>query len=194
MCQTSSDKLHLGRIYGVGLDYRSKATVQGAVVLQIQQGFRSHEFPLDFQLDPPVEVNEAILSWDETYFIAESNVRGYGPIKVYLDYVFGEAEEKRSSKAQPFVNNPLSPTLFCRRMIGSIYSGDSTIVTPLCHTHPLRGELELREYGGDKFVSDWDISKGAKCMSVPLLTFIDGFGLYRNSYRSLMGKTLYSLT
>src|SRR5271168_1425078 len=60
------------------------------------------------------------------------------------------------------------------------------VITPLSRTHPIRAELELREFGRDQFVNNWD-SKKNNCISVPLLTFIDGFGLYRNSYRSLMG-------
>lgn len=36
------------------------------------------------------------------------------------------------------------------------------------------------------FIENFD-KQTQKCMSVPLLTFIDRFGLYRNMYRSLMG-------
>jgi len=61
-------------------------------------------------------------------------------------------------------------------------------VTPLCHTHPIRAELEFEVYGRRLYESAWDIANGNPLtISCPLLTFIDGFGVYRNSYRSLMG-------
>jgi hypothetical protein len=54
-------------------------------------------------------------------------------------------------------------------------------------TDPIRAELQ--EFGRAHFIENWDVQRncGCKCISVPLITFIDGFGLYRNSYRSLMG-------
>jgi hypothetical protein len=61
--------------------------------------------------------------------------------------------------------------------------------TPLCHTHPIRGELELRTYGRKYYEEEWDTecptSKPVK--SFPVLSFIDGFGVFSNSYRSLLG-------
>ena len=60
-------------------------------------------------------------------------------------------------------------------------------IIPLCHTHPIRAELELQEFGRHWFVKQWDVKAGNVCISAPVQTFIDGFGLYRNSYRSLMG-------
>lgn len=53
--------------------------------------------------------------------------------------------------------------------------------------HPIRAELELETFGRARFEEKWDVTRGNRCVSVPLLTFIDGFGLYRNSYRSIMG-------
>lgn len=50
------------------------------------------------------------------------------------------------------------------------------VITPPSRTHPIRAELELREFGRDQFVNNWD-SKKNNCISVSLLTFIDGFGL-----------------
>lgn len=62
-------------------------------------------------------------------------------------------------------------------------------IVPLCHTHPIRAELEMQVYGRGLYELHWDIAQpGAmKTLSMPLLSFIDGVGIYRNSYRSLMG-------
>lgn len=189
MCKCNTrDIFHIGRVYGVGLDHRTGTTSRGEIFLQVQQAFRSVELPeaLIAQLDPPMHANEVILSWEETYFIPERDIHGNAPIEVVLDYVFGEDRAKRSSIAQEYVSPTGSSTLFSRRMVDSV-DFHTIRVTPLCHTHPIRAELELREFGRRQFIEEWDFSKGLKCLSVPLLTFIDGFGLYRNSYRSLMG-------
>jgi hypothetical protein len=57
-------------------------------------------------------------------------------------------------------------------------------ITPFFQIPPLRAELELRHYTRSHFVDNF-VRKPV--LSVPFLTFIDGFGLYRNAYRSLMG-------
>jgi hypothetical protein len=67
-------------------------------------------------------------------------------------------------------------------------AGSDGKVVPLCHTHPIRADLELKEYGRSWFVKQWDRAKGGNIvLSCPLLTFIDGFGLFRNTYRTLVG-------
>lgn len=70
-----------------------------------------------------------------------------------------------------------------------IFDVDANQVIPLCHTHALRAELELEQYDRALFEMHWDTAQedALPTLSVPLLSFIDGFGVYRNSYRSLMG-------
>ncbi|KAK4208148.1 hypothetical protein QBC37DRAFT_297257 [Rhypophila decipiens] len=58
---------------------------------------------------------------------------------------------------------------------------------PLCHTHPIRAELGMEAYSRSFFVNEWDRLKGNMPLSLPLLTFIDGFGLFSNTRRSLVG-------
>ena len=52
----------------------------------------------------------------------------------------------------------------------------------LCHS--TRVPLIVIRKWGRKHFTDLD---GKKVLALPLIDFIDGFGLYRNSYRSLMG-------
>jgi hypothetical protein len=55
-------------------------------------------------------------------------------------------------------------------------------------THPVRAELEIKAYGRQVLERDFVSRAGQRpirCM--PQMTFIDGFGLYRNMYRSLTG-------
>lgn len=60
---------------------------------------------------------------------------------------------------------------------------------PICHTHPVRADLEIQAYGREIFTTVWDraVSGTLPIISCPVLSFIDGFGVFRNSYRSLMG-------
>ena len=60
-------------------------------------------------------------------------------------------------------------------------------VQPLAWSAPLRAELELETYSRNYFHHQFNSANGTKCISLPFLLFIDGFGLYRNAYRSLMG-------
>jgi hypothetical protein len=55
-------------------------------------------------------------------------------------------------------------------------------------SHPIRAEIEIEKYGRDNLVKDY---WGKRVLSVPQLTFIDAFGVYRNMYRSLTGKKIY---
>jgi len=62
------------------------------------------------------------------------------------------------------------------------------MVIPLAFTHPIRAEIEIEEFTRERFADNFDKEhSGIQCISVPLQMFIDGFGLYRNSYRSILG-------
>ncbi|PMD37434.1 hypothetical protein L207DRAFT_531721 [Hyaloscypha variabilis F] len=54
-------------------------------------------------------------------------------------------------------------------------------IRPACLSHPPRGELELKTYSREYFTQPT-----SKMLSIPMVCFIDGFGLYRNMYRTLM--------
>lgn len=50
---------------------------------------------------------------------------------------------------------------------------------------PIRGELEILQYGRAGLLRTF--YSNTAVVSLPLITFIDSFGLYRNMYRSLIG-------
>ena len=61
-----------------------------------------------------------------------------------------------------------------------------TIIS-LCRVSSLRAELELRYFTRVHFIINFDqVTAAKRCVSVPLICFIDGFGVYRNRQRSLM--------
>lgn len=81
--------LHIGRVWGVGIDKRSDSLTFDAIVLQIHEGLRKGDPRLqNHNFDPPQENSELILASDIVY-IPESCLFAY--VDVYRDYAFGES-------------------------------------------------------------------------------------------------------
>lgn len=145
--------------------------------------------------------NELVLSTDPVY-IPESLV--YSHIDVHVDRHFGEehhdpgwklpkqrANSKRPPEPYPKYIAPVyqhtrrdEEWYLARRMV---VGGED--VVPLCHTHPIRAELELDWWGRAVFEGEWDQAREGNLpvVSFPHIDFIDGFGVFSNSYRTLMG-------
>lgn len=77
---------------------------------------------------------------------------------------------------------------YVRRMLVDIDLPTRRMV-PICHTHPIRVELQIEEHGRLLFEDIWDTNSpvAMPVESFPMAVFIDGFGVFRNSYRTLMG-------
>ena len=81
-----------------------------------------------------------------------------------------------------------------RYYIRQIISSDGR-PRPVHRSHAIRGELELLTFTRQNIINNLDtaqplpagVTHRPRVISFPFLTFIDGFGLYRNMYRSLMG-------
>ena len=85
------------------------------------------------------------------------------------------------------------PTEPHRYFIRRIVNG--TMVRPVSQAHPLRGEGELQVFSRQGLINRLDKSQTQlPVISLPLMMFIDGFGLYRNMYRSLIGIYLINAT
>jgi hypothetical protein len=164
----------------VGRDFRKNTPIakQGAITLKVQEVLRPTELGQynlpDTAFNPEVMQNELHLTDTLLYLLEDSVICRR---QVILDYVFGDDKIKTGRSPEPS-----NDQYFIRRMI--YISAKNT--RPLCFTHPLRAELEINEFTRSHFVKNF-ADKSIRRLSVPLLTFIDGFGLYRNSYRSLIG-------
>lgn len=101
-----------------------------------------------------------------------------------LDYIF---KNYKLSLDRALYSPGRSTSLILRRIVDFGSNGDiATILLYL--NYPIRGELEIAAFSRIHIESlDSRISRGRKTMLLPLITFIDTFGLYRNSYRSLIG-------
>lgn len=134
--------------------------------------------------------NEYILDLTPTYIPQTHLVAQFRDIA--CDYYWGEQHDdpspavRKKAKAgdKPFPKyshrTPVMPSksFVVRRGI----AGNRLV--PLCHTHLIRAELEIEAYSRELFEHGWDHQRIISC---PVLIFIDGFGLYRNSYRYLVG-------
>ncbi|KAL7818066.1 hypothetical protein V8C44DRAFT_211757 [Trichoderma aethiopicum] len=190
----------------INLDYRSDYCTEspGGIVLQIQEAFEpaSKRNPDKLPAHPVGDTvnqadNEFILNLTPT-FIPETYLVSRINNKISVDYYHGETHEDPSppipikpqgkGKSKPKTVYPKyehQPTVPDRPVVvrqGFI----GTEVMSLCHTHPIRAELELEVYGRDLYEKGWDHEQD-RIVSCPIMVFIDGFGLYRNSYRSLIG-------
>ena len=175
---TACTEIHLGRALAVGVERRSRSLLNGQVVIKVQQARQSKDLSdaVKALMQPPLHNQEVVLLFRDFLYLPESSIIVQECVQ--LLYTFGD---KKVKSREDFPNH-----FFVRRLIDDWDAPEE--VQLLCHTAPVRAELELRHYTRNHFVTAFDQS--SKCISVPLLTFIDGFGLYRNSYRSLMGMYL----
>lgn len=176
--------LHIGQVIAVGFDHRSVREHGGSVgvkAVSIRRFSPVVELPSILQsLEPEAHEKELFMHEDDISYVLESNVQPYTK-QIFLHYNF----QTRSELAGTAL--PLDITT-CKHFVRRIYSSSrhqKHPIRPLWQSSPPRGQLEIEAYGRDflrqKFQSYSHVT------SLPFFTFIDGFGLYRNMYRSLLG-------
>ena len=128
----------------------------------------------------PWKHNEHVLGLDPPIILQVGRIVRRFPGRVILDYSF------QSSCRFDDDESAFSPTnrtdLYVRHVIGLSLEG----FMPIGKVPPLRGFLEVEAFGRQWLVDHFARSSAVKSMT--LLTFIDGFGLYRSMYKSVMGK------
>ena len=124
-------------------------------------------------LESSIQANELVFIGDSILALLQSSIISHEP-NVFLDSTLA-SRVKHSSRA-----------ILNQFFVSRIYNTTQQILRPLSQSHPNRAELELSEFTRQHFVAKFDQSELPR-ISLPLLTFIDGFGLYRNMYRTLMG-------
>ncbi|SMR62465.1 unnamed protein product [Zymoseptoria tritici ST99CH_1E4] len=182
-CRTADDLMHLDRVLAVAHDQRTvreHTGERGNVVVKIQRLVGGTNVPAGLQ--PAAEGNELFVLEDEQHIVLVADIAA-ADVAVYMHYTFDSAHDP-----QPLP--PGSSDFFVRHIIGR--NGD---VRPVYKTNPIRGELEIMHFGRqqleDKFVA-WPANgglnaNGLRVRSMPLMIFIDGFGIFRDRYRSLTG-------
>lgn len=178
-CSCSTDtKKHIGRVRAVGKDFTSSARSSGVVTIVVSPYIRQQKAPRELltllsrlKKQPPFAENELIVH-ETSISLSELDIIGRIS-DVFFDYKFGDERSTQN------VRHPATRTFVCRAVNKGISS-----ISPICRTSPTRGELEIQTYGRKHLVETFETNK---CLSVPYQLFIDGFGLYRNMYRSTMG-------
>lgn len=168
----------LGRVLAVGLDYRSCTPlhVQGGILLQIQRALVYDNIPIAYHQQRHFAEDEILLTAHED-FVSESALVQPAPFLISLKY-----DDSLYQLSAP------SPQPTSHRVVRTIQDSDG-LFQALAQSHPVRAELEISQYGRDYFTIQFNAAINL-CLSIPYFMFIDAFGLYRNSYRSLVGVYL----
>ncbi|KAL9593508.1 MAG: hypothetical protein Q9219_007519 [cf. Caloplaca sp. 3 TL-2023] len=178
-CRTTSGMGHLGRIHSVGKDFTLGNntpsalgfTSPGEIILRVQKLIKASKRHIRLpKLHSNSPSQEYLLSEKDIFTVSQSLL-----IRRFTDIHFDNRYEGASRTTIP----PLYTTKIVVRNV--VKPNDEYY--PLQLLPPTRGELELAVYGRQFF----ERLAQNKTLSVPVLTFIDAFGLYRNMYRSLMG-------
>lgn len=185
-CQSDSvPDAHLGQVTAVGHDRRSVRDHGGAVgvvVLAVRKLVVERELPatLRGRLGPAAHSKELFLVETDVSYVLESNVHPCVD-KISLHYAYGTRPEL---KPTPLPNDIGSCRYFVRR-ICNMQMPSKNRHRPLLQSSPIRGQLEIETYGRDCLLQQ--LTGPARTLSLPFFCFIDGFGLYRNMYRTIMG-------
>ncbi|KAI9748387.1 MAG: hypothetical protein M4579_007241 [Chaenotheca gracillima] len=127
------------------------------------------------KLNVPIADSELLLVEKSYHYVLEEDIVSH-ETSVQVDYTF----ENSIPGSRQYMD--MAKSFIVRRIVNI----KQKMVRPINQTAPLRAELELDAYGRYHFEK---LSRES-CIAVPFLCFIDGFGLYRNMYRSLMGVYL----
>jgi hypothetical protein len=176
-CSCNNGRPHFGRVHSVWRDHWTNSRHRGEVVIRVQRILSSQSHPRLFQhaasrVKKAMMPNELIFMEDSVKEIPERNVRGRREgfrMDSRFDNGIGSA---RRLDNQPYENG------FIRR----IFNAKSDTIRSTCQSSPLKGELEIEE-----FTREFLEEKAPSMWSLPLVCFRDGFGVYRNMYRSLTG-------
>lgn len=173
---------HYGRVYAVGRDFRENAVDPGSVTIKMQEVLPASQCP---NLTPPASPGEYLLT-DRILDIGQHNISRQWSAPPKMNYKFGENAERYPRTWRPESQEaPASSGGFIRRL----WKVEQHKLINLCHVPPIRAELELKHWTRTYFVDNFVSGTSSKplCRSVPLMCFLDGFGIYRNMNRSLMG-------
>ncbi|KAL9635849.1 MAG: hypothetical protein Q9204_002463 [Flavoplaca sp. TL-2023a] len=177
-CSCTARDPHLGRVFAVGKDFLSDITSPsyGSLLIQIQKLYPASRFSVELRKHPKHPLSNAkelLLAHKEFCMIPPHNV-----LKRILDIHTDYRYEGIQGATYPAPVNYSSEYIIRNTVVPARKEIDPLQLSP-----PPRGELELAHYGRPHL----ERYAVQKTLSIPLIVFIDAFGVYRNMYRSLMG-------
>ena len=179
-CQKDSSRWHNGRVLGVARDRRTHRLCElDSVVVKIQRTYSVPQLPTNIrrilQEQPGgIQAIELLIAEHDVVFVLPAKVRP-PPFSTVMHYTYQSAH-------CPQLLPDGKPNTFIRR----IWNNREGTIRPVWQAHPIRGELEIMHFGRQSLIDRFDRTD-MDVLSMPFIMFIDGFGLYRNMYRSLMG-------
>ena len=180
-CQdNSSSKWHNGCVLGVARDRRTNRLCElDSVSVKIQCTYSGAQLPPHIRSmvqDQPggIQANELLIAEHDVVFVLPDKVR-LPPFNIVMHYAYQSAH-------CPQLLPDGDPHIFIRR----IWNNQRDTIRPVWQAHPIRGELEIMHFGRQPLIDRFDRTN-MDVVSMPFIMFVDGFGLYRNMYRSLMG-------
>ncbi|KAL7816993.1 hypothetical protein V8C44DRAFT_269620 [Trichoderma aethiopicum] len=195
---------HIGRVIGFAKDFstqRHPLVAHGDIILILQEALRPDDQRLQ-QREIELEPDELVLSLKVEYCIRQGSILDF--CSVTLDRRSGEDLEDPSYYVDKSKKNKANDpfTKYPRRDPQVRHEDDEWIVRRIlrendeldwfCYLPSIRAEHELATYGRSWFANEWDRLAPGNAdkpppIAIPCTTFIDGFGLFRNSYRTLVG-------
>jgi hypothetical protein len=204
----SSTEHGLGRIRGMAIDRRANSPTKTKLVAIVEQLVRCTDLPETLRpkslgLDNLVLIEKPVLYVD------------VGLIHTKMDLVLDgtplHLPTEDISEPRPVLRQTAQAAEATASMIEALRSTDTAaeesthIIAPVPLNrvayivdlekpsnsrsirlrHPLRGELELKAFGRDHIINCFLLNP-LPVVTLPLIFFTDGFGTYRNSYRSLL--------
>ncbi|SMR43431.1 unnamed protein product [Zymoseptoria tritici ST99CH_3D1] len=194
-CVSDDSKMHGGRVLGIGHDHRSVREVgveEGDITVMIQPVIPAAQIPaaVASRFSPALQANEVVLLEGDDRYVAVNDISA-ARSNTFVHYAFRSALNPQDLPSG-------SPQYFIRRIMHAD-TLDAPANTPapgpgldpsrpVWQRDPIRGELEIMHFGRQYLVDTFsDRKDGRRVQSVPLVMFIDDFGLYRNMYRALTG-------
>lgn len=190
-------KTYIGRIVGIGLDKRSNKErfynlPIGSVVAKIERLIIGGVVLQSIIGGIAIEANKMFLIDREPEYVRPNRLLLYAGIVFYYEF------QSRTNNSYM----PARPSLvlgkqkyFVRRILKLSTTNASNIrilsLRPIQQRHLIRGELEILYFSRSNIVAKFDtMSTSTKVVSLPFFNFNDGFGLYRNIRKSLIGMYL----
>ena len=168
------NKKHIGRVIAIGKDFTSTAIQLGSVRFTIipLMPFRIFNIPRsEYPLANGTNAEELWLSERDVRYVGTAQVFRQ-VTDIHFDYRYkGHQTQRRLARYS------------ARYVVRNIWDRKTSSTRALQLSAPIRGELEIATHSRAQLLR---FSEGP-CISLPLLTFIDAFGLYRNMYRSILG-------
>ena len=148
-----------GRVIFIGRDKRSFSPTQNKVMVILQAVIFYDQIPCTITQENCPQT--LVLVEDREVELIASSVKNR--VNIEMCYVARDAASQR---------------------INTVLNLKHKYLRPATKIHPLRAELEIAHYGRDHLMS---LGSRKKCRALPLLLFVDGFGINRNTYRSVKG-------